>query len=84
MKKFKKPLKVIVAVAFIVAAGFGMTSLSVDESNDNVDLLALSSARAFGENGSNNKRALAQKSDGSFCCKLTSNELNNCTSSPYC
>ena len=82
---FKNPMKVIVVGLFLVAMSIGMfTSLSVFESSNDVNLLALSSAVAQDESSTNNKKALARKSDGTFCCKPTTNVLNNSTSSPDC
>ena len=59
MKHFsKRPLKIIAAVAFMVALGYGVSTTNPDNSgsNSNVDLRALSSAVAQGE------------SSGERCC----------------
>ena len=81
MKKFfKNPLKVILAGMFVVAMGFGMsTSLSVSESNGNIDLLALNSAVAQGEyNDCRNGRKIA------FICIRAHNYHGCRMSTPGC
>ena len=53
---FKNPMKMFVAVIFVVVMGLGVsTSMRVNKGNGDVDLLSLNSVLAQGEGGVQNR-----------------------------
>ena len=86
MKKVvRRPLKIIAAAAFMVALGYGVaTNSKVSESGSFVNLSALSSVSAQGEENDTNTGTLYSNVEGTvYCCAAGTTRTCGAASCPW-